>query len=56
MPGTKPCAPGESCDEVADECFVPPIPAVSEWGLVILALLLLAGGKVYFNRRRRAAA
>ena len=27
------------------------IPTISEWGLVILALLLLAGGKVYFGRR-----
>jgi hypothetical protein len=27
------------------------IPTVSEWGLVILALLLLAAGKVYFGRR-----
>ncbi len=40
-------------------CYVPvlpppPIPTVSEWGLVVLALLLLAGGKVYFSRRRAA--
>ena len=27
------------------------IPTVSEWGLVIMALLLLAAGKVYFGRR-----
>lgn len=30
------------------------IPTVSEWGIAIMALLLLIGGKVYFNRRRRA--
>ena len=28
------------------------IPTVSEWGVVILVLLLLAAGKVYFSRRR----
>ena len=27
------------------------IPTVSEWGLVVLALLLLVAGKVYFGRR-----
>ena len=30
---------------------VPPIPTVSEWGLIVLALLLLIGGKIYFGRR-----
>ncbi|MFQ5494210.1 MAG: IPTL-CTERM sorting domain-containing protein, partial [Phycisphaerae bacterium] len=30
------------------------IPTVSEWGLIALALLLLAGAKVYFGRRRSA--
>jgi len=34
----------------APEC-VGQIPTVSEWGLVILALLLLVAGKVYFGRR-----
>ncbi len=33
-----------------------PIPTVSEWGLVALALLLLVGSRVYFGRRRRLAA
>jgi len=32
-----------------------PIPTVSEWGLIVMTLLLLAGAKVYFGRRRRAA-
>jgi hypothetical protein len=29
-----------------------PIPAVSAWGLAVLTLLLLIGGKIYFHRRR----
>ena len=36
---------------VDDLCEIE-IPAVSEWGLVILALLLLTVGKVYFGQRR----
>jgi hypothetical protein len=43
------------CNGVDDAVFGPEcegaIPTVSEWGLVILALLLLAAGKVYFGRR-----
>ena len=39
----------------ADDAIIGPcpgaIPTVSEWGLVALALLLLAVGKVYFGRR-----
>ena len=31
-----------------------PIPTVSEWGLVVLTLLLLTGAKIYFGRRRAA--
>jgi hypothetical protein len=37
--------------EIGDTC-PDLIPTVSEWGLVILALLLLAGAKVSFGRRR----
>lgn len=33
------------------ECSHNPIPTVSEWGLVVMALLLLTGAKVYFGRR-----
>ena len=33
-----------------------PIPTVSEWGLIALTALLLAGGAVLIARRRRAAA
>lgn len=32
------------------------IPTVSEWGLAIMALMLLIGAKVYFVRRRSPAA
>lgn len=28
------------------------IPTVSEWGLVVMTLLLLTGAKFYFGRRR----
>jgi hypothetical protein len=32
------------------------IPTVSEWGIVVLTLLLLVGAKVYFGRRQNATA
>jgi hypothetical protein len=45
----------DQCWGVDDAIFAPgcetAIPTISEWGLVILALLLLAAGKVYFGRR-----
>ncbi len=45
---------GGSCADLKSEglCLTNPIPTVSEWGLVILTLLLLAGAKIYFGRRR----
>ena len=43
------CANITTCDHVA-------IPTVSQWGLVVLTLLLLVGAKVYFGRRQSAAA
>jgi hypothetical protein len=46
---------GESCATKKD-CFHEGIPTVSEWGLVVLTLLLLVGAKVYFGRRQSAAA
>jgi len=46
-----PCAEGLVCNEDTDTCDSPVIPTVSEWGLVVMALLLLAGAKVYFGRR-----
>jgi hypothetical protein len=30
------------------------VPTVSEWGLVVMGLLLLVGGKIYFSRWREA--
>ena len=32
------------------------IPTLSQWGLVVMTLLLLVGGKIYFNRRHRVRA
>ena len=32
------------------DCLHTPIPTVGEWGLVVLALLLLAGAKLAFRR------
>lgn len=58
--------PDEECDGTDDsacpgqcraDCTCPPpeaIPTVSEWGLVILALFLITGAKMYFGRRRLA--
>ena len=37
-----------SCSEL--ECSLTSIPTVGEWGLVVLALLLLIGAKVRFER------
>jgi hypothetical protein len=47
----------KGADCAAVECLANflPIPTVSEWGLAILALLLLTGAKVYFGRRQVTA-
>jgi hypothetical protein len=51
-----PCdADTQTCYEDKDDCFDHIIPTVSEWGLVILTLLLLTGAKVYFSRRQATA-
>jgi len=39
---------GRSCQEVS--CNHNSIPAVSQWGIVVLTLLLLIGAKVYASR------
>lgn len=48
------------CVESLDLAFVitppHPIPAVSEWGLVVMALLALGAGTIVFRRLRAAAA
>lgn len=35
-----------------DVCDAAALPAVSEWGLVVLALLTITGGTVVLSRRR----
>ena len=46
------------CPGADDDIFAPDcegaIPTLSEWGLLIMALLLLVGGKTHFGRRRAA--
>ncbi len=46
---------GSSCAAITD-CDHNAIPTVSQWGLVVLTLLLLTGAKVYFGRRQASAA
>ena len=60
--------PAEQCDGSDDaacpeqcqaDCLCPPegtVPSVSAWGIAVLALLLLVGGRVYFRRRRTTQA
>ncbi len=43
-----------TCEDI--ECTHEAIPTVSQWGLVVLTLLLLIGAKIYFARRETAAA
>lgn len=45
---------GGACDQIPP-CTPPIIPTVSEWGLVILTLLLLVGAKIHFAWRRTYA-
>jgi hypothetical protein len=50
------CAGDADNNDIDDACDLGGrIPTVSEWGLVILTLLLLTGAKVYFGTRRQAA-
>jgi hypothetical protein len=55
LDGADPCDATQTCYEYKDHCFDNIIPTVSEWGLVILTLLLLTGAKVYFSRRQATA-
>lgn len=42
--------------ECQGDCTCPaPIPTVSEWGVVVMVLVLLVGGRVYFGRRAHRA-
>lgn len=49
----------DTCDPVDGSCTNDDagcaIPTVSEWGLVVLTLMLLIGAKVYFGRRQAIA-
>ena len=49
----------DQCRGADDAIFAPEcdgaIPTVSQWGIVVMALLLLAAGKIYFGRRRVSA-
>ena len=62
LPFTPPSSPPEEspCEPPADVVLwgeAPyDIPTVSEWGLIVLTLLLLGAGAVIFRRHRRAAA
>jgi hypothetical protein len=42
--------PGQDCTGIM--CIHTSIPAVSHWGLVVLALVLVTGAKVFFGRNR----
>jgi hypothetical protein len=42
-------------DGIDDACSSTAIPTVSEWGLLVLTLLFLIGGKARFSRRSLAA-
>jgi len=53
------CA-GDANDDGMDDFCSPPggektIPTASAWGLLVLTLCLLAGGKVFYGQRRRIA-
>ena len=49
----------DQCPGVDDAVFFPgcqgAIPTVSEWGMIVLALVLLIGAKVYFGRKPELA-
>ncbi len=65
--GNEICQEGEDCETCPEDCLceegevcvdgecVNIIPTVSEWGLIIMALLLLTAGTIVFARRRRPA-
>jgi hypothetical protein len=45
---------GAACEDIV--CEPPFIPTVSAWGMIVMVLLLLVAGKVYFGYRRYAMA
>jgi hypothetical protein len=44
-----------TCSHDQSGCFTP-IPTVSQWGIAVMALLLLIGAKIYFTRRQSTTA
>jgi len=45
------CSDQATCCDIDPDCDPCAIPTVSEWGLVIMTLLLLTGWKMYFGRK-----
>jgi hypothetical protein len=41
----------EHCDEATQQCASNPIPTISEWGLLVVAIVLLISAKLAFRRR-----
>ena len=53
VPGLPPtCGEGERCDEDSDQCVSPTIPTTSQWGVIVLAITLLAAAKVRFGLKK----
>ncbi len=48
------CPPGKKCVDNVCVKNSDGIPTVSQWGIAVLTLLLLVGGKIYFGRRLAA--
>ena len=55
--GGTPCPSLEECQDCNTDPCVPPVPAVSEWGMAAVVLLLLVGLTIKFGalRFRKAA-
>ncbi len=55
QPGSHPC-PGQVCDEANDTCEAEPIPTVSQWGMAVMALIILTVGTLIYIRNAPARA
>ena len=52
--GDEMCDENEDCASCPEDCEpCPAVPTVSEWGLIVMTLLLLTAGTIVFSRRRR---
>lgn len=47
--------PSMDPDDGINDCLGPPIPTVSEWGVIVLTVLVLTVGTIVFGRPRRRA-